>query len=67
MLRREGVAVSRAEIDTGRVGIAAPIFDRDRAVLGSLSFVLPGPRADETLIGRLARLTIAGAREIEGR
>src|SRR5215813_13367345 len=35
-LRREGVAVSMSEIDPGRVGIAAPIFDRDRAVLGSL-------------------------------
>lgn len=64
-LRRQGVAVSKGEIDPGRVGIAAPIFDRDRAVLGSLSFVLPAPRADETLIGRLASLTSAGAREIE--
>ena len=64
-MRRQGVAVSRGEIDPGRVGIAAPIFDRDRAVLGSLSFVLPAPRADETLIGRLASLTGAGAREIE--
>jgi DNA-binding IclR family transcriptional regulator len=64
-LRRQGVVVSRGEIDAGRVGIAAPIFDRDRAVLGSLSFVLPAARADETLIGRLAPLTSAGAREIE--
>jgi DNA-binding IclR family transcriptional regulator len=64
-LRRQGVVVSRGEIDPGRVGIAAPIFDRDRAVLGSLSFVLPAARADETLIGRLAPLTSAGAREIE--
>jgi len=64
-LRREGFAVSRGEIDPGRVGIAAPIFDRDRAVLGSLSFVLPAARADETLVGRLAPLTSAGAREIE--
>jgi DNA-binding IclR family transcriptional regulator len=64
-LRRQGVVVSKGEIDPGRVGIAAPIFDRDRAILGSLSFVLPSPRADETLVGRLAPLTIAGAREIE--
>ena len=64
-LRRDGVAVSMGEIDPGRVGIAAPIFDRDRAVLGSLSFVLPAARADEKLIGRLAPLTGAGAREIE--
>jgi DNA-binding IclR family transcriptional regulator len=64
-LRRQGVVVSRGEIDPGRVGIAAPIFDRDHTVLGSLSFVLPGARADETLVGRLAPLTSAGAREIE--
>jgi DNA-binding IclR family transcriptional regulator len=64
-LRRQGVVVSQGEIDPGRVGIAAPIFDRDHAVLGSLSFVLPAARADQTLIGRLAPLTSAGAREIE--
>jgi DNA-binding IclR family transcriptional regulator len=64
-LRRQGVAISKHEIDPGRVGIAAPIFDRDRAVLGSLSFVLPEARADEALIGRIASLTGAGAREIE--
>jgi DNA-binding IclR family transcriptional regulator len=64
-LRRLGYNVSRGEIDPGRVGIAAPIFDRDRAILGSLSVALPAARADETLIGRLAPLTVAGAREVE--
>jgi DNA-binding IclR family transcriptional regulator len=64
-VRRAGIAVSRGEIDVGRIGIAAPIFDRDRAILGSLTFVLSGARIDETLIGRLVPLTIAGAREIE--
>ena len=34
-------ASSHGEIDPGRVGIGAPIFDRDHAVLGSLSFALP--------------------------
>ena len=63
-LRREGVAVARGELDSGRVGIAAPIFER-QAILGSLSFVLPADRTDDTLIGRLAPLTVAGAREIE--
>jgi DNA-binding IclR family transcriptional regulator len=63
-LRREGVAVARGELDAGRVGIAAPIFE-GQAILGSLSFVLPAERTDDTLIGRLGPLTIAGAREIE--
>ena len=64
-IRRAGVSVSRGEIDPGRVGVAAPIFDRERAVLGSLSLALPAALADETLVKRLAPLTVAGAREIE--
>ena len=40
-LRRRASCVTQGEVDPGRVGIAAPIFDKDRAVLGSLSFVLP--------------------------
>src|SRR6266702_1255521 len=36
-IRRAGVSVSRGEIDPGRIGVAAPIFDKDRVVLGSLS------------------------------
>ena len=63
-LRRDGAAVARGELDSGRVGIAAPIFE-GQAILGSLSFVLPADRTDDNLIGRLAPLTIAGAREIE--
>lgn len=64
-LRRAGVCISKGEIDAGRVGIAAPIFDGERAILGSLTFVLPHARAEETLVGRLASLTATGAREIE--
>lgn len=64
-LRRAGVAVTSQDLDPGRVGIAAPVFDKERAVLGSLSFVLPAQRADDALRGRLAGLTVAGAREIE--
>jgi DNA-binding IclR family transcriptional regulator len=64
-VRRAGIMVSRSEIDSGRVGIAAPIFGAQRAILGSLSFVLPEPRADDRLIARLTPLTVAGAREIE--
>ncbi len=64
-IRRAGVTVSHGEIDSGRVGIAAPIFDPGRAVLGSLSVALPEAHADEALVGQLAALTVAGAREIE--
>jgi DNA-binding IclR family transcriptional regulator len=64
-LRRAGVCVTHGEIDPGRIGISAPIFDRDHAVLGSLSLALPGARCDDTLIERLKPLTAEGAREIE--
>jgi DNA-binding IclR family transcriptional regulator len=63
-LRRSGAAVAHGELEPGRVGIAAPIFE-SHSILGSISFVLPLERTDDTLIGRLAPLTIAGAREIE--
>ena len=64
-LRRAGVCITQGEIDRGRVGIGAPIFDRDHAVLGSLSFALPAARADDIVIERLKPLTAEGAREIE--
>src|SRR5580692_5344276 len=64
-IRRAGVSISHGEIDAGRVGVAAPIFDKDRAVLGSLSLALPAQHVDDTKVERLAPLTVAGAREIE--
>ncbi len=64
-IRRAGFVVTRGEIDPGRVGIGVPVFDRDRAILGSLSFALSDAKASDALIARLAPLTIAGAREIE--
>jgi DNA-binding IclR family transcriptional regulator len=64
-LRRAGVAVTNAEVDPGRIGIAAPICNKDGTIQGSLTFVLPSGGADDRLIGRLIPLTIAGAGEIE--
>jgi len=64
-IRRAGSCITRGEVDHGRVGIAAPVFASDGSVLGSLSFVLPAYRADETLVGRILPLTTAGAHEIE--
>lgn len=64
-LRRAGVCISHGEIDAGRTGIGAPIFDREHAVLGSLSLALPSARADEVVINRLVPIIAEGAREIE--
>jgi len=65
LVMRQGEVVTRGEIDPGRVGIGAPLFDRDRNILGSLSFALSAGRASSALIERLTPLLIAGAREIE--
>jgi DNA-binding IclR family transcriptional regulator len=64
-IRRAGVSISHGEIDAGRIGVAAPIFDKDRAVLGSLSLALPAQHVDDAQVERLAPSTVAGAREIE--
>ena len=40
-MRKAGHAVTHAELDPGRVGIAVPILDDHRQVLGSLSYVIP--------------------------
>lgn len=64
-IRRAGFCVTYSEVDAGRVGISAPVFDADRKILGSLSFVLPSAHAESALINRLVPLTKAGAREIE--
>ena len=39
-LRNKGVAVTRGELDPGLIGIAAPLFDADGNVIGSLGAVM---------------------------
>ena len=56
-IRRAGVAISHGEIDPGRVGVGVPLFDRDRTILGSLSFALSASRASDRLIARLTPLS----------
>ena len=64
-LRRDGVAITTGDIDPGRVGIAAPIFDAAESVLGSLSYVLPKAQTDAAALARLAARIGEGARLIE--
>jgi DNA-binding IclR family transcriptional regulator len=44
------------------VGIAAPITVMDRALLGSLSLVIPASRLDATLERRLVLLVVSSAK-----
>lgn len=64
-LRREPTYVASGEVDPGRLGIAAPIFDANRRIAGSLSLVLLSPRVSERTIARLRANVFAAAREIE--
>jgi DNA-binding IclR family transcriptional regulator len=64
-LRRDGACVSAGEVDPGRTGIAAPIFDANARVIGSLSIVLHAKRPNVRTVARLRTSVIAAAREIE--
>ena len=64
-LRQEPVNVSSSEVDAGRTGIAAPIFDSNGRIAGSLSIVLLAPKNNERAIARLRIAVLAAAREIE--
>lgn len=64
-MRRAGSCTSESEIDRGRLGIAAPIFGPEGAVLGSLTFVLAVSHANDAVLRRLIPVVKAGAHEIE--
>ena len=64
-VRRRGMAVSRGEIDSEVVGIAAPLFRKTPGLLASLSLVLPASVVDDGLLSQLAMLTVEAARKIE--
>ena len=63
-LRRNGFCVSRGEVDPGRIGIAAPIFDGQDRIVGSLSMVVYAAENSHRSTNRLAALVVAAAREI---
>jgi DNA-binding IclR family transcriptional regulator len=62
-MRKAGHAITYAEVDPERIGIAVAILDDHRRVLGSLSYVIPA--SEERAIARLVSLAATGAREIE--
>ena len=64
-LRKAGCVVTSGEVDAGRMGIAAPIFDEDRRAIGSLSYVIDTASYEERLVGRLTSIVVETAREIE--
>jgi len=63
-IRRAGHEVSHSELDPERIGIAVPILDEGRRVLGSLSYVIAA--REKAAVPRLVPLLVAAAQGIEG-
>jgi DNA-binding IclR family transcriptional regulator len=64
-LRRAGYCVSRGEVNEGVVGVAAPIFDGERRMIGSLSRVLTQDDFDMAGEDAIARSVMDAAQEID--
>lgn len=63
--RRAGHCVTHGAVDKGIIGIAAPIFNDTKNILGSLSAIVRDADVAETDVARLAELIKHNAREIE--
>jgi DNA-binding IclR family transcriptional regulator len=63
-LMRDGYAITRAEMMPGGGGISAPIFDPDKKVLGSITFVVAESKFAETDFERLRRWIVDAAEQI---
>lgn len=63
-IRRAGLHITRGEVDAGRVGIAAPVFGRDRTVIGSITMAIPENEATPQFVANTSALVQAAAREI---
>lgn len=64
LIRKTGYAITKAEIDLGRIGIAAPILNEDRRAVASLSYVV-SDEIEMRACQRLATIAQSGAQEIE--
>jgi DNA-binding IclR family transcriptional regulator len=64
-IRRAGLHITRGEVDEGRVGIAAPVFGRDRVVIGSVTMAIPQSEATPEFIANISALVQAAACEID--
>jgi DNA-binding IclR family transcriptional regulator len=63
-IRKSGYCVSRGELDQGMAGIAAPIFDEKRRILGSLTLVGSTERFNAFHESFLANLVCVAASHI---
>lgn len=63
-IRKYGLHITRGEVDSGRVGIASPVFGPDRNVIGSITMAIPESEATPQFIANISALVQAAAREI---
>ena len=64
-IRKRGYCMTRGEIDSGLMGIAAPILWNEFGIVASFSIALPSLRVTDKLLDRLIASAMAGASEIE--
>lgn len=67
VIEQRGFAISRGELVAGAASIAAPIFDRDDAVVGSIALALPELRLSRLLTKPLIEDVCATAKQISRR
>jgi DNA-binding IclR family transcriptional regulator len=65
-IRADGVAVTHGQMVDAAVGIAAPVFDGSRRVIGSLGVTIPEIRYKRREEAALMRLTAEKAAELSG-
>lgn len=61
-IRKKPVCITMGELDAGRIGVSAAVFDADHTVLGSISLVLEGSSLDREASQALSRLVAEAAR-----
>ena len=64
-IRMAGVWVTRGQLDKGMIGVAAPIWQADRQIVGSIGIVLPEVSTTPEEIAGTSALVQAAAREID--
>ena len=66
-IRSDGYCVTSSELSIGRKGIAAPIFDEQRRVLGSVTLIGDAGRFESFNPSCIATVVCEAAAEISGR
>lgn len=65
VIRLGEVLIAHAQLDPGKVGVAAPVMFPADNVIGSVSMVMSEGDATNQMLARMSTLVLAGAREIE--